>query len=99
MIYATFYFKVLRIIKSQNMSSPAGALCRVFSNFFLRLIKMMKSLWIITLHLFMFLRANNYPVISLELLIVTDINLNGNSVGSFPMVSKISSNKYSENSP
>ena len=38
-------------------------------------------------------------IISLELLTVTNINLNGNTAGSFPIVSKIWSSKSSENSP
>ena len=47
----------------------------------------------------MFLRMNNCAVISLELLTVMNINLNGNTAGPFPIVSKISSSKSSENSP
>ena len=47
----------------------------------------------------MFLRTNNCAVISLELLTVMNINLNGNTAGSFPIVSKISSSKSSGNSP
>ena len=47
----------------------------------------------------MFLRTNNCAVISLELLTVMNINLNGNTAGSFPIVSKISSSKSSENFP
>ena len=45
----------------------------------------------------MFLRTNNCPVISLELLTAMNINLNGNAAGSFSIVSKISSSKSSEN--
>ena len=33
LIYATFYFKFLRIIQSQNINWPSGATCRVFDNF------------------------------------------------------------------
>ena len=47
----------------------------------------------------MFLSTNNYAIISLELLTVMNINLNGNTAGSFPVVSKISSSKSSENFP
>ena len=47
----------------------------------------------------MFLTTNNCAVTSLELLIVMNINLNGNTADSFPVVSKISSNKFSENFP
>ena len=45
------------------------------------------------------LRTNNRAIISLELWTVMNINLNGNTAGSFPIVSKISSSKSSENSP
>ena len=38
-------------------------------------------------------------IISLELLTVMNINLNENTAGSFPIVSKISSSKSSENFP
>ena len=51
------------------------------------------------MYLFMFLRTNNCAVTSLELLTVMNINLNGNTAGSFPIVSKISSRKSSENFP
>ena len=98
-ISATLCFKVLQIIISQNINSPSGAICRVFGNFFLRLIKIMKFSRMNTLYLFLFLRTNNCAVISLELLTVTNINLNGNTAGSFPVVSKISSSKFSENFP
>ena len=98
-IYTTFYFKVLRTIKSQNINLPSGAICSVFDNFFLRLIRIMKFSRMNTLYLFMFLRTNNCAITSIELLIVMNINLNGNTVGSFPIVSKISSSKPSENSP
>ena len=47
----------------------------------------------------MFLRTDNCAVISIELLTVMNINLNGNAAGSFPVVSKISSSKFSENFP
>ena len=47
----------------------------------------------------MFLRTNNCAVISLELLTAMNINLNGNTAGSFSIVSKISSSKSSENLP
>ena len=47
----------------------------------------------------MFLTTNNCAVTSLELLIVMNINLNGNTADSFPVVWKISSNKFSENFP
>ena len=47
----------------------------------------------------MFLRTNNCAVISLELLTVMNINLNGNTGGSFPIVSNIYSRKSSENFP
>ena len=47
----------------------------------------------------MFLRTNNCAIISLELLIVTNIDLNENTAGSLPIVSKIWSRKSSENSP
>ena len=47
----------------------------------------------------MFLRTNNCAVISLELYELMNINLNRNTAGSFPIVSKISSSKSSENSP
>ena len=97
-ISATLYFKVLRIINSQNINSPSGAICKVFDNFFLRLIRIMKFSRINTLYLFMFLRTNNCAVISLELLTVMNINLNGNTASSFPIVSKISSSKSLENS-
>ena len=96
---ATFYFNVLRIINSQNINSPSGAICRVFDNFFLRLIRIMKFSRIITLYLFMFLRTNNCAITSLELLTVMNMNLNGKAAGSFPIASKISSIKSSENSP
>ena len=46
-----------------------------------------------------FLRTNNCAVISLELLTVMNINLNGNTAGSCPVVSNISSSKSSENLP
>ena len=46
-----------------------------------------------------FLRTNNCAIISYELLTVTSINLNGNTAGSFPILSKIWSSKSSENSP
>ena len=98
-IQTTSYFKVLRIIKYQNINSPSGEICRVFDNFFLRLIKIMKFSRINTLYLFMFLRTNNCAVMSLELLTVMNINLNGNTAGSFPVVSKIYSSNSSENSP
>ena len=94
-----FYFKVLRIINSQNINSPSGAICRVFDNFFLRLIRIMEFSRIITLYLFMFLRTNNCAITSLEFLTVMNINLNGNAAGSFPIASKISSIKSSENFP
>ena len=45
------------------------------------------------------LRTNKRAIISLELLTVMNINLNGNTAGSFPIVSKTSSSKSSENSP
>ena len=98
-IYATHYFKVLRIINSQNINSPSGAICRVFDNFFLRLTRIMKFSRINILYLFMFLRTNNCAIISLQLLTVMNINLTGNTAGSFPVVSKISSSKSSENLP
>ena len=98
-IYATFYFRVLPIIQSQNINSPSGAICRVFGNFFLRLIRIMKYSRMDTFYLFMFLKMNNCAVISFELLTVTNINQNGNTAGSFPIVSKISSSESSENSP
>ena len=91
--------KVLQIINSQNINSPSGAICRVFDNFFLRLIRIMKFSRIITLYLFMFLRTNICAIISLELLTVMNINLNGSTAGLFPIASKISSIKSSENSP
>ena len=91
--------KVLQIINSQNINSPSGAICRVFDNFFLRLIRIMKFSRIITLYLFMFLRTSICAIISLELLTVMNINLNGSTAGSFPIASKISSIKSSENSP
>ena len=47
----------------------------------------------------MSLSTNNYALISLELLTVMKINLNGNTAGPFPIVSKISSSKSSENFP
>ena len=74
-------------------------MCIVFDNFFLRLIRIMKFSRINTLYLFMFLRTNNCAVISLELLTAMNINLNGNTAGSFSIVSKISSSKSSENLP
>ena len=98
-ISATLCFKVLQILISQNINSPSGAICRVFRNFFLRLIKVMKFSRINTLYLFLFLRTNNCAVISLELITLMNINLNGNTAGSFPIVSKISSSKSSENFP
>ena len=98
-IQTTSYFKVLRIIKYQNTNSPSGEICRVFDNFFLRLIKIMKFSMMNTLYLFMFLRTKNCVVISFELLTVININLNGNTAGSFPVVSKIYSSNSSENSP
>ena len=91
--------KVLQIINSQNINSPSGAICRVFDNFFLRLIRIIKFSRIITLYLFMFLRTSICAIISLELLAVMNINLNGSTAGSFPIASKISSIKSSENSP
>ena len=94
-ISAKLYFKVLQIIISQNINSPSGAICRVFGN----LIKIMKFSRINTLYLFLFLRTNNCAVISLELLTVMNMNLNGNTAGSFPIVLKISSSKSSENFP
>ena len=84
---------------SQNINSPSGAICTVFDNFFLRLIRIMKFSEINTLYLFIFLRTNNCAVISLELLTVMNINLNGNTGGSFPIVSNIYSRKSSENFP
>ena len=51
------------------------------------------------MYLFMFLRTTNYAIISLELLTVININVNGNTAGSFPIISKISSSNSSENSP
>ena len=51
------------------------------------------------LYLFVFLRTNNCAIISLELLTVMNINLHGNTAGSFPVVSKVSSSNSSENSP
>ena len=74
-------------------------MCIIFDNFFLRLIRIMKFSRINTLYLFMFLRTNNCAVISLELLTAMNINLNGNTAGSFSIVSKISSSKSSENLP
>ena len=47
----------------------------------------------------MFLTTDNCAVITLELLTVMNINLNRNTAGLFPTISKISSSKYSENSP
>ena len=47
----------------------------------------------------MFLRTNNCAAISLELLTVMNLNLNGNTAGSFRIVSKMTSSKYSENFP
>ena len=47
----------------------------------------------------MFLRTNNCAIISLELLTVMNINLNGNTAGLYPMVSKIYSSNSSENFP
>ena len=44
----------------------------------------------------MFLKTNNCAIISLELLTVMNINQNGNTADSFPMVSKICSSKSSE---
>ena len=58
----------------------------------------MKFSQINTLHLFMFLRANSCAIMSLELLTVMNINLNGNTAGSFPVVSKIYSSNLSDNS-
>ena len=84
-ISATLYFKVLQIINSQNINSPSGAICTVFDNFFLRLIRIMKFSRINTLYLFMFLTTNNCAVTSLELLIVMNINLNGNGLISSSM--------------
>ena len=87
-------FQISNFINSQNINSPSGAICKVFGNFFLRLIRIMKFSPINTLHLFMFLRTNNSAVN-----INCNINLNGNTAGSFRMLSKISSYKLSENSP
>ena len=44
----------------------------------------------------MFLRASNCAIIYIELLTVININLNGSTAGSFPIVSKISSSNSSE---
>ena len=93
-LFQSFKFQILRIINSQNINSPSGAICKVFGNFFLRLIRIMKFSPINTLYLFMFLRTNNSAVN-----INCNINLNGNTAGSFRMLSKISSYKLSENSP
>ena len=98
-ISATLYFKVLRIINSQNINSPSGAICKVFDNFFLRLIRIMKFSRINTFYLFMFLSTNNCALISLELLTVMKINLNENTASLFPIISKISSSKSPENFP
>ena len=92
------YFNVWRIINSQNINSPSGTICRIFDNFFLRLIRIMKLSRINTLHLFIFLRTNNCAIISLELWTLMNIKLSGNTVGSFPIVSKISSSKFSKTS-
>ena len=46
----------------------------------------------------MFLRTNSCAIMSLELLTVMNINLNGNTAGSFPVVSIISSSNVSDNS-
>ena len=50
-------------------------------------------------HRILALRTDNCAIISPGLLTVMNINLNGNTAGSFPIVSKISSSKSSENSP
>ena len=87
--YATLYFKLLHIIKSQSINSLYSAIRRVFDNFFLFLIRIMKSSWTITQQLFMFLKKKKCAAISLDLLTVTNIKLNGNTAGFFPMLSKI----------
>ena len=46
----------------------------------------------------MFLRMNNCAFISIELLPVMNINLNGNTAGLFPIILKIYSSNSSENS-
>ena len=91
-----FYFNVLRVTKSQNINSPSGAICRMFDKFFLRLIRIMTFSWMNTLYRFMFLRASNCAIIYIELLTVININLNGSTAGSFPIVSQISSSNSSE---
>ena len=53
----------------------------------------MKFSRIDTLYLFMFLITNTCAIVSLELFTVMNINLNGNTAGSFPIVAKIHSSK------